>query len=110
VTPGAAASGKNPKHDARGAATGITIELLIECGDEDVAEALNEALMPDNRYFPKDQRFESSKEGSAIRFRVASPRERPAVSTVTSIISDARLFGEIWVEAKTRGLGNAAQG
>jgi hypothetical protein len=50
-----------------------------------VAEALDEALMPDNRYFPKDQAFKASKEGSA----------------------DARLFRDVWLEAKTRGLGSA---
>jgi len=83
---------------------------VIECGDEAVADALNEALMPDNRYFPKDQRFKASKEGSSIRFNVKSPRARPALSTVASIVSDARLFRDVWLEAKTRGLGNAAQG
>ncbi len=83
---------------------------MIECADEAVADALNQALMPDNRYFPKDQRFRASKEGSTIRFEVDSPRARPVISTVSSIISDARLFRDVWVEAKTRGLGNAAQG
>lgn len=65
--------------------------------------------MPDNRHFPRDQRFEASMEGSLIRFVVASPRARPALSTVASILSDAKLFGDIWVEVRTRGLGNAAQ-
>jgi hypothetical protein len=88
--------------------TGLTIELLIECGDETVASALNEALMPDNRYFPKDQRFEASKDGSLLRFDIGSPRARPALGTVSSIISDAKLFGDVWVETKTRGLGSAA--
>jgi hypothetical protein len=83
---------------------------VIECSDDVVAKALNEALMPDNRYFPKDQRFRASREGSLIRFGVESPRTRPAISTVASIISDARLFRDVWVESKTRGLGNTAQG
>jgi hypothetical protein len=87
----------------------LTIELSIECRDEAVAEALNEALMPDNRYFPKDQRFDASRKGALARFSVASPRARPALSTVTSIVSDARLFRDVWVEAKTRGLGSAHQ-
>jgi len=87
---------------------GLSLELLIECADETVAAALNEALMPDNRYFPKDQRFQASKQGNLIRFNVASPRARPALSTVSSIISDAMLFRDVWVEAKTRGLGSAA--
>jgi hypothetical protein len=96
-------SGKAPRTE-----TGLTIELSIECSDGTVATALNEALMPDNRYFPKDQRFQASKEGAVIRFRVGSPRARPALSTVASIISDAKLFGDVWVEAKTRGLGSSA--
>ena len=93
---------------ARRPETGMTIELLIECSDGTVATALNEALMPDNRYFPKDQRFQASKEGRIIRFNVGSPRARPALGTVASIISDAKLFGDVWVEAETRGLGSSA--
>jgi len=85
----------------------MSIELSIECSDELVAAALDEALMPDNRYFPKDQIFEASRKGSSILFTVSSPRARPVVSTVTSIISDARLFRDMWLEAKTWGLGNA---
>jgi hypothetical protein len=88
---------------------GLSIELLIECGDEAVATALNDVLMPDNRYFPKDQLFKASRVGPSIRFSVESPRARPALSTVASIISDAKLFRDVWVEAKTRGLGSAAQ-
>ncbi|HEV2389975.1 MAG TPA: hypothetical protein VGS04_04540, partial [Nitrososphaerales archaeon] len=60
----------------------------------------NEALMPDNRYFPKDQRFHASREGNLIRFEVGSPRVRPALSTVSSIISDAMLFRDVWVEVR----------
>jgi hypothetical protein len=87
---------------------GLNIELTIECSDEEVATALDHALMPDNRYFPKDQRFRARREGSVIRFEIGSPRVRPALTTVTSIISDAKLFGDVWVEAKTRGLGSSA--
>lgn len=88
---------------------GIYVELSIECTDEAVADSLSEALMPDNRYFPKDQKFESSKVGSLLRFEISSPRARPVVGTVTSIVSDTRLFRDIWLEAKTRGLGSAPQ-
>lgn len=86
---------------------GLSLELVIECADEAVAAALNDALMPDNRYFPKDQRFQASRQGNLIRFSVDSPRARPALSTVSSIISDTMLFRDVWVEAKTRGLGSA---
>ena len=80
--------------------SGVAIELSIECGDGRVAAALSQALMPDNRYFPKDQRFQASKEGPIVRFNVASPRARPAFSTVASIVSDARLFRDIWLFAR----------
>jgi hypothetical protein len=112
VTTGAAARHRdqNPVRKGKVGAAGLTIELVIECSDDIVAKALNEALMPDNRYFPKDQRFEASREGALIRFAVESPRARPALGTVASIISDATLFRDVWVEAKTRGLGNATQG
>jgi hypothetical protein len=93
---------------ARRPEIGLTIELVIQCRDETVAAALNEALMPDNRYFPKDQRFQASREGPNIFFKVGSPRARPALSTVSSIVSDAKLFGDVWVEAKTGGLGSSA--
>lgn len=87
---------------------GLSLELLIECSDETVAAALNEALMPDNRYFPKDQRFQASKQRNVLRFYVGSPRARPALSTVSSIVSDAMLFRDVWVEARTRRPGSAA--
>jgi hypothetical protein len=96
------------KREARKREAGLSLELLIECRDEAVAAALNEALMPDNRYFPKDQRFQSSREGNLLRFGVWSPRARPALGTVSSIVSDAMLFRDVWIEAKTRGLGSAA--
>jgi hypothetical protein len=79
------------------------VELSIECGDEAVAKALEEALMPDNRYFPKDQRCDASRDGAHLRFAVTSARARPALSTVTSILADARLFRDVWVESKARG-------
>jgi hypothetical protein len=110
VTTDAAPGGRDRSRSQKAGTAGLTIELMIECSDDDVAKALNDALMPDNRYFPKDQRFKASREGSVIRFRVESPRARPALSTVASIISDAKLFRDVWVESKTRGLGNAAQG
>jgi len=109
LTDGAKGSGKHERSGGRLEATGISIELVIECVDEAVGKALDEALMPDNRYFPKDQRFRASREGASIVFHVVSPRPRPALSTGSSIIADSRLFRDVWLEAKTRGLGNAPQ-
>jgi hypothetical protein len=87
---------------------GASIELTIETHDVLVAKALNEALMPDNRYFPKDQSFHASTDGRTIRFDIGSPRVRPALSTAASIISDAKLFADVWVECKTKGLARPA--
>lgn len=89
----------------RKAAMAPRFELSIECVDEEVAAALDQALMPDNRYFPKDQEFRASKEGQVIRYEVDSPRVRPALTTMTSLLGDTRLFSEVWIEAKTGGLG-----
>jgi hypothetical protein len=86
------------------------VELVIECSDAATAEALDEALMPDNRYFPKDQRFDATRDGPSLRFVVGSPRPRQALSTVASIVSDARLFRDIWVEAKAGGGGRPLPG
>ena len=72
--------------------TGLTIELMIECSDEAVAAALNEALMPDNTFLPKGPAIPGVEGGCVVRFDVGSPRARPALSTVSSIISDAKLF------------------
>ncbi|MDG7020455.1 MAG: hypothetical protein JRN23_00825 [Nitrososphaerota archaeon] len=80
----------------------VSLLLQIECRDGEVASALDAALMPDNRYFPKDQRFSASRRGRRLTFRVDSPRLRPAVSTVESIIADAKLFGEVWSQASRR--------
>jgi hypothetical protein len=81
---------------------GFEAELLIECRDASIAAALNKVLMPDNRYFPKDQRFLASKNGAVVRFKVESPRLRPAISTMSSIVSDSKLFRDVWVESKAR--------
>jgi len=51
--------------------------------------------MPDNRYFPKDQDFRGATEGRSLKFSIDSPRARPALSTVSSILADSRLFCEI---------------
>jgi hypothetical protein len=80
----------------------LTLVLSIECIDRRVAEMLNGVLMPDNRYFPKDQRFTVARRGPRLRFIVSSPRARPALSTAASILSDASLFQDVWLETKAR--------
>ncbi len=99
-----------PRSTGRRPSPRVDVELIIECADGKTSKALNETLMPDNRYFPKDQEFGSSVDGSSIRCTVRSPRVRPALSTVSSIISDAKLFADLWVEATARGFGRGARG
>lgn len=76
----------------------VAIELEIECDSERTAAALNDVLMPDNRYFPKDQRFKAERKDALVSYAVLSPRLRPAITTVESILSDSKLFSEIWTE------------
>ena len=66
--------GKARTHEA-----GLSLELVIECADETVATALNEALMPDNRYFPKDQRFHGLEAGEPrpLQRRLPQGEARP---------------------------------
>ena len=66
-----------------------------------VAKALDDVLMPDNRYFPKDQKFGASRKGPVLNFEVSSPRVRPALATVASLVSDSRLFRDVWVEVRS---------
>jgi hypothetical protein len=90
---------KAPKANAK---KNLTLELSIECADGNIAEMLNEVLMPDNRYFPKDQEFAVLRRGNVLTFRVASPRARPALSTASSVLSDAKLFQDVWLQTKQR--------
>ena len=74
----------------------VEFELTVECEDARTAESLDKALAPDNRYFPKDMKFGSSRRGRALRFEISSPRLRPGLSTVTGLVEDVRLFGDVW--------------
>jgi hypothetical protein len=76
----------------------VAIELTVECEDEEAAGSLGQTLAPDNRYFPKDQRFESSRRGRTLRFVISSPRARPGLSTATSLLEDIKLFRDVWLE------------
>jgi len=74
----------------------LELELTVECEDERTAMSLDQALAPDNRYFPKDMKFGMSRRGRALKFAISSPRLRPGLSTLTGLVEDVRLFGEIW--------------
>jgi hypothetical protein len=76
----------------------FAVELTIVCEGAPVAAMLNEVLLPDNRYFPSDQVFRTRLEGASLKFSIGSPRVRPALSTVSSILSDSKLFCEVHEE------------
>jgi hypothetical protein len=75
----------------------LTAVLRIECRDGQTAKALSGVLMPDNRYFPKDQAFRAHRDGRTVSFEIESQRVRPALSTIASIVSDTKLFRDLWV-------------
>ncbi len=74
----------------------LTIEILFECYGEREAAALEAALGPDNHPLPRQQRFSSNRKGRLLAFRIRSVRHATCVSSAISLLSDARLFGEVW--------------
>lgn len=74
----------------------LVIELVFECGSEEEAEALDAVLAPDNRSIPKDQEFASRRDGPNLSFRISSERASGCVSSALGLLSDARLFQEVW--------------
>ena len=74
----------------------LTIDLVIECESEVMARSLGVALSPDNKSAPKDQSFSSSQEGRNLVFSISSPRASGCISSALSILSDSRLFQEVW--------------
>jgi hypothetical protein len=78
----------------------VVFDLLIRCVDERTAQSLELVLYPDNRIFPKDQRFNFIRDGKTLRFNIESPRIMPALSSLESLLSDAKLFQEVWSLSK----------
>jgi len=76
----------------------VTVEMTVDCRDAKAAAALEKTLAPDNRYFPKDQGFDSSRRGRELSFSISSPRIRPGLSTATSLLDDVKLFRDVWLE------------
>jgi len=77
----------------------LTVEITFECPGEREAASLEAALRPDNKSIPKDQSFSSERSGSTLRFRMSSPRHASCISSALSLLSDARLFQEVWSAA-----------
>ena len=77
----------------------LTIEIEIECHVEREAASLEAALTPDNHPLPKGQRFSSTRDGTVLTFRITSDRDSSCISSAMSLLSDARLFDEVWSAA-----------
>ena len=71
-------------------------QLAIVCMDAKTAKKLLEVLEPDNRAFPKTQRFTSERKGRRLIFLVESNRTMSLLSTLESILADVGLFQDVW--------------
>ena len=74
----------------------LSIEMVFECRTAREAAALESALEPDNHPLPKDHKLSSRRRGSVLTMEVTSPRPASCVSSAFSILSDAKLFAELW--------------
>jgi len=77
----------------------LTVELVFECAGEREATSLRSTLSPDNKSMPKDQRLTVEQTGRTLRFIIESPRPVAGLSSALSLLSDAKLFQEIWTIA-----------
>lgn len=74
----------------------LILELELECTGEAEARSLEATLSPDNASIPRDQLFTMSRNGDLLLFRIESPRPSSASSSMLSLLSDARLFQDVW--------------
>lgn len=88
----------------------VELELTLECRSDLEARSLALALSPDNKGVPKDQSFVTTQEGRSLNFRVSSDRASGALSTALSILSDAKLFQEVWALASSSPLSSGVPG
>ena len=77
----------------------LTVEIVFECAGEREARSLRTTLSPDNKSVPKDQRLTVEQIGSTLRFFIESARPAAGLSSALSLLSDAKLFQEIWTLA-----------
>lgn len=77
----------------------LTIEVTFECAGEREAAALEAVLGPDNHALPRGLVLSSSRSGAHLRFRLSSARHSTCVSSAASLVSDAKLFADVWLTA-----------
>jgi hypothetical protein len=74
----------------------ITIEVVFECLGEREAASLEAALSPDNHPLPKGQQLSCERDGSVLSFKISSPTASGCISSALSLLTDAKLFAEVW--------------
>jgi len=74
----------------------VSVNLVFECAGTKEASALRRTLASDNKSLPKDQRMTVEQDGRELRFSIQSTRPVSVLSSVASLLSDAKLFQEVW--------------
>jgi hypothetical protein len=74
----------------------LKFELCVVCSNSTAARNLASVLQPDNRGVPKDQRFSMERKVHSLFFLVESERIMSALSSIEGVLSDVRLFREVW--------------
>ena len=77
----------------------LTVELVFDCAGEEEARSLRSTLSPDNKSLPKDQRMVVERSGRTLRFVIRSPRPVAGLTSALGLLSDAKLFQEVWALA-----------
>jgi hypothetical protein len=79
----------------------LALELTLSCTNEEQARSLKAVLAPDNKNFPKDQSFVEEVDGSQLRFLITSERASGCISSALGILTDAKLFQDVWEMTKS---------
>ncbi len=77
----------------------LTVELIFVCAGEREARSLKATLSPDNKSVPRDQRLSVELSGRTLRFVIESARPAAGLSSALSLLSDAKLFQDVWTLA-----------
>jgi len=77
----------------------VTVELIFDCAGEREARSLESTLSPDNKSAPKDQELVVERRGRSLHFIIESPRPAAGLVSALSLLSDAKLFQEVWMLA-----------
>jgi hypothetical protein len=73
------------------------MNLSVRCIDSKTASSLAKVLTPDNRGFSKELTFVMRRKGPTLSFEVQARSVSQCISTIESVLSDVKLFQEVWV-------------